>query len=133
MSKMIDVDRSRIPIWLLWVRTTNNLVTLGAVALTQRRAREYRKIIERDPQVVRVEVEPSEAHHLYNPDWDSDWQTAYGEEHHKVIARQATEVERKARKSIEWERDQALLALKAAAKRIAELEEMIKRAEVRDV
>jgi hypothetical protein len=92
---MIDEQKSRIPIWILWVKSTNNLTTLGAMALTQWRANAYRKIILQDSNTTKVKIEKSEANHLFNPNWESNWERMYDEQEIIKIMTCAVEKERK--------------------------------------
>ena len=118
---MIDETKSRIPIWLIWATTDNGLTTLVAVTLPNSRAGSYRKVILRDPHVITVKIEPSEANHLFNPSWDGAWQTAYGESQLAMLAEQVKNVERQRCVQLEHELDQAKRALQKAAKHIEEL------------
>jgi hypothetical protein len=98
---MIDEQESRIPIWILWVTSTNNLTTLGAITLTQWRANAYRKTIIQDSKVIEVKIEKSEANHLFNPDWESNWERIYDEQEIIRIMTSAIEKERK-NKECRW-------------------------------
>ena len=120
---MIDETKSKIPIWLIWAATDNGLTTLVGVTLTNSRAVSYRKTILRDPHVITVKIEPSEANHLFNPQWDYAWQKAYSGPQLAKLAEQATEVERQRRTQLEYELDKAHEALKLAAERVKELEQ----------
>lgn len=119
---MIDETKSRIPIWLIWATTDNGLTTLVGVTLNNTRANSYRKVILNDPHVITVKIEPSEANHLFNPHWDSAWQSAYGESQLTKLIEQAQEVERQRCTELEYRLTQASEALRRAAKRIEELE-----------
>jgi len=74
---MIDENCNRIPIWLLWGRSKNNLVTLVAVTLTQQRAMAYRKMLL--SRFVHVQIEKTEANHLYVPNLESTGNDVYGD------------------------------------------------------
>lgn len=111
---MIDETRSRIPVWLLWVTSTNGLVTLVAVALTQRRAMTYREVILQDENVVLCRIEPSEANHLFNPDWDTAWTAMFGVDYLTEYARQATGVQEQVIKNLRHELAQCRADLRRA-------------------
>lgn len=87
---MIDENSSRIPIWLLWARSDNGLVTLVAVTLTQRRAVTCRKILLR--RFVSVRIEKSEANHLYDPQLDAIWESMYGPDYIRDMQKRAVQI-----------------------------------------
>lgn len=95
---LVDANKSRIPAWLLWVTGQTGLVTLAAICLDERRARQYRQLLDAKPENVVVRVEPTEANHLLDASLDEVWWKMYGEE---VRARTGALIE----ETIERERD----------------------------
>ncbi len=124
-GQVIDETKSRIPIWLVWATTDNSLTTLVGVTLTNSRAVSYRGVVLMDPHVIAVKIEPSEANHLFNPQWDTAWQNAYGEPQLTKLVEQTRDVERQRTTQLERELEQTKEALKRAAKRISEMEESL--------
>jgi hypothetical protein len=119
---MIDETRSRIPIWLLWARTKNDLVTLAAIALTERHAKSYKATTESFDNVVKVNVERSEANHLFNPHWDDMWEAVYGEEFVQELSDRLDTVATQRVRQLEYELSRYKVKLKMAVARIKELE-----------
>jgi len=119
---MINPKQSRIPAWLLWATTKNGLVTLASITLNQTRAITYKEIIEQDTEVVTVKIEKTEANHLFHPDWEEQWQNAYGTRGHlEDYADRKHEILKLRCECAEYERDKAQESLALAQQRIKEL------------
>jgi hypothetical protein len=87
---MIDETKSQIPIWLLWARSENGLVTLVAVTLTQLRAKQYQTVLRTRPDFVEVRIEKSEANHLFQPELDVLWERLYGEKFLEKVRKESS-------------------------------------------
>lgn len=122
---MIDETKNRIPIWLIWVTSASGLTSLATVTLTQLRTSEYCKIIIQDSQVIKTNIEISEANYLFNPDWDTVWQSAYGKDHLDSLIKETKSVQQQVITVLECELSEALNALELAGQRIKALETKI--------
>jgi len=75
---LVDVTKPHIPCWLVWVTSENGLVTLMAIALTQKISDQYRDLLGKSGKYVRVKIEKTEANHLFVGSLDELWWEMYG-------------------------------------------------------